>query len=221
MASEAQIAANRRNAQRSTGPKSAEGKARVALNGLKHGLCSQRVLLPDEDPAEFEALVADLAARWRPADAAEMALVRDYAAAMWRLDRIPALEADLLRSVDGDLGETFLAHSHEILRLSLHEGRIARQRERARKELEALQAARRARAAELALDSQQDPRLPLPGRVDGAPRRPAERQRPAGTSSPHPEQRPVLHPDPLPQERERKQDQGLARELALLSQIAA
>ena len=49
MASEAQIAANRANAQRSTGPRSEEGKARVAQNGLKHGLCSTRVLLPGED----------------------------------------------------------------------------------------------------------------------------------------------------------------------------
>ena len=75
MASEAQIAANRANAQRSTGPRTAEGKARAAQNGLKHGLCARATLLPEEDPAEFEALVADLKARWRPADEIELALL--------------------------------------------------------------------------------------------------------------------------------------------------
>ena len=181
MASEAQMAANRRNAQASTGPRTAEGKARVAQNGLKHGLCSERVVLPGEDPEGLAALVEDLVALWRPANAMELALLREYAAATWRLGRIPGLEAGLLEAgwpedegpedvhpeVWG-MGQSFVARGKEIARLSLHEGRIARERERARKELAALQAARRERereqgeaerqeqepSAELALDSQ-------------------------------------------------------------------
>ena len=57
MASEKQIAANRRNAGRSTGPKTADGKGRVRLNALKHGLTAATVVLPGEDAAALEARV--------------------------------------------------------------------------------------------------------------------------------------------------------------------
>ena len=49
------LAANRANAQRSTGPRTAAGKARAAGNALVHGVLSRRVVLPGEDPAEFVA----------------------------------------------------------------------------------------------------------------------------------------------------------------------
>ena len=48
------IIANRRNATRSTGPRTDAGKARSRLNGLKHGLRAQVLVLPDEDPAAFQ-----------------------------------------------------------------------------------------------------------------------------------------------------------------------
>jgi len=56
MATPAQIAANRRNARKSTGPQTARGKAISSRSALKHGVCSPG-LPPDEDPAEFEAFV--------------------------------------------------------------------------------------------------------------------------------------------------------------------
>jgi hypothetical protein len=49
MGSDKQIRANRRNARKSTGPKTPEGKSVVSHNALKHGLLSQQILLPDED----------------------------------------------------------------------------------------------------------------------------------------------------------------------------
>ncbi|MFI5381076.1 MAG: hypothetical protein ACHRHE_17400, partial [Tepidisphaerales bacterium] len=49
-ASAARTAANRRNALKSTGPRTPEGKAKSALNALKHGLTAQSPLLPTEDP---------------------------------------------------------------------------------------------------------------------------------------------------------------------------
>jgi hypothetical protein len=49
MTSEKKAEANRRNALKSTGPKTPEGKAAVSLNALKHGLLSQEILLPRED----------------------------------------------------------------------------------------------------------------------------------------------------------------------------
>ena len=61
------LAANRANAARSTGPRTAEGKARVAMNALRHGLASHAPLLPGEEPAELDALATayqnDAAAR--------------------------------------------------------------------------------------------------------------------------------------------------------------
>jgi hypothetical protein len=46
MTTQAKIDANRRNATKSTGPKTAAGKARVSLNALKHGLSAQTMVLP-------------------------------------------------------------------------------------------------------------------------------------------------------------------------------
>ena len=49
------MAANRRNAQKSTGPRSAAGKSRARFNALKHGVTAQIPVLPGEDPALFHA----------------------------------------------------------------------------------------------------------------------------------------------------------------------
>jgi len=54
MASAAQVLANRLNAQKSTGPHTAEGKAAVAQNAVKHGLLAREVVIKGEDPGEFE-----------------------------------------------------------------------------------------------------------------------------------------------------------------------
>jgi hypothetical protein len=56
MSSPAQILANRANAQESTGPRSAEGKAASRFNALKHGLDARSIVLPGEDPEEYAAL---------------------------------------------------------------------------------------------------------------------------------------------------------------------
>ena len=54
MASAAQVPANRSNAQKSTGPRTAQGKAVVAQNAVKHGLLAKEVVVKGEDPGEFE-----------------------------------------------------------------------------------------------------------------------------------------------------------------------
>jgi len=58
MATEAQINANRANAQKSTGPRTEEGKARSSRNAAIHGLCAQSPQLPGEPPDFFETLLA-------------------------------------------------------------------------------------------------------------------------------------------------------------------
>src|SRR5437773_10467151 len=67
MLTDRQIEANRQNAQHSTGPRTPEGRAAVRLNGLKHGLCAETVVVPGEDPAAFEAMLDGYRAEYQPA----------------------------------------------------------------------------------------------------------------------------------------------------------
>lgn len=94
--SQRQLDANRRNAQRSSGPKSADGMARSSFNGLKHGLYAQNVVLPGEDREAFDALVANLQAELKPEGRAEEGMVRRAADLWWRLGRTAAIEAGFL-----------------------------------------------------------------------------------------------------------------------------
>jgi len=80
-ATEAQIRANRENAKKSTGPRTAEGKAASSRNGLSHGLCAEKLMLAGEDPEEFLMLLRALFATFRPVGPAEEKLVMRIAAA--------------------------------------------------------------------------------------------------------------------------------------------
>ena len=95
MATEKQIAANRRNALKSTGPRSINGKARSRLNATRHGLTASSALLPDEDRAAFDDLVAGLYEHYQPRGDLERHLVDLIAAYLWRLKRVPAIEATI------------------------------------------------------------------------------------------------------------------------------
>ena len=79
--------ANRANAKKSTGPKTAEGKAKSSLNALKHGLRAELLILPNEDPEILQTVVDGWIDALQPADAAEAALVERAAMADWRLKR--------------------------------------------------------------------------------------------------------------------------------------
>src|SRR2546425_13272170 len=87
MTTPAQIEANRRNAQKSTGPKTAQGRAAVSLNGLRHGLRAETAVLPFEDPAEFAKLKQELEAEFRPQGIREQFVFDDLVLAAWRLER--------------------------------------------------------------------------------------------------------------------------------------
>jgi len=88
-----QVEANRQNAQKSTGPNTPEGKAAVRLNGLKHGLAAETVVVPGEDPAQFQALLDDYVAEYQPATLIEESLVRQFVMAEWRLLRLHRMES--------------------------------------------------------------------------------------------------------------------------------
>src|SRR5882724_9410437 len=95
MPTEAQINANRINAQKSTGPKSAEGKARSSLNALKSGIDAWPHIIPGEDPAELEALAAAFHDQYQPADPTQLALVDTLISTEWIQRRLRRIEAQL------------------------------------------------------------------------------------------------------------------------------
>jgi len=70
-----------------TGPRTASGKATSSGNSLKHGLASGRVIIPGEDPAAFEKLLADLLAEHAPANETETLLVQQMAQSWWLMQR--------------------------------------------------------------------------------------------------------------------------------------
>src|SRR5258706_5294442 len=96
MSTEKQIQANRRNAQRSTGPRTPEGKAKSSLNALKHGRTSAQVPARSEDADDFNAYVDSLRDHLAPADALESILVEQIIVATQRLARTLILERSIL-----------------------------------------------------------------------------------------------------------------------------
>ena len=95
MATLQQIEANRLNAQKSTGPRSAEGKAAVRFNALKSGIDAQSQVIPGEDPAALALLTAEYYDRYQPATPEVRALVDTLVTAEWLQRRFRALEAQL------------------------------------------------------------------------------------------------------------------------------
>lgn len=93
-----QIAANRRNATRSTGPNTPGGKEAVKRNALKHGLLAKEVLLPGEDADSFQELSDHLYADLRPDGALETALVERIVGGLWRLRRLQRVEAGIFEN---------------------------------------------------------------------------------------------------------------------------
>jgi hypothetical protein len=96
MASARQIAANRRNAQKSRGPVSEAGKQRSSMNALQHGMTARVIVLPHEDDIEYHEIRASLLESYAPANAHERMLVDQIAAGYWRTLRARRFETALL-----------------------------------------------------------------------------------------------------------------------------
>lgn len=90
--SDRQLAANRRNALKSTGPRTVEGKKRVARNALKHGAYADEVVLSTENRHHYRDLHRVLVDEFRPASPTEHQLVQDLANYRWRLARTLSAE---------------------------------------------------------------------------------------------------------------------------------
>jgi len=94
MATENQIAANRRNAEKSTGPRSAEGKAASSRNALKTGLYCRGIIIGKEDPTKLDELEAAFTAEYAPATPTERSLVDSLIHLEWMLRRYRWLESE-------------------------------------------------------------------------------------------------------------------------------
>ncbi len=158
--SERRLAANRANAQLSTGPRTAAGKAVSSLNAVKTGLCGRAVLLADEEEARaYQEHVERVVAWWNPDNVEEHALVQSLADTQWRLESIPGLESalyararqrgePLLQHPDPTVqrllldGQAEVVEAKALKNLRLHEQRLRRQYEQDKAELNALRNAR-------------------------------------------------------------------------------
>ncbi len=92
MTTEKQRVANRRNGQQSTGPVTAQGKAKASSNARRHGVLSSRLFLEDENPEEFRHLLGDMEISLRPVGCLERALVEKIAVSIWRQRRLVCAE---------------------------------------------------------------------------------------------------------------------------------
>ncbi len=84
---QAQIVANRRNCQKSTGPSTPNGKNAVSQNALKHGLLTDRTVIKSEDQADFDLHRTQILDELAPSTPIESALVDRIVSTLWRLKR--------------------------------------------------------------------------------------------------------------------------------------
>jgi hypothetical protein len=159
MSTDKQIVANQLNAQKSTGPKTPEGRAAVRLNGLKHGLTASTLVLEGEDQSEFHELLDSIEAEHQPTTPTEETIVRQIAMATWQLRRFYHIEAGFFttrliekkdylkrfRKLDpGDrlaiVVQSDCLGANALAKISLYGGRLERSIYRALHELERLRA---------------------------------------------------------------------------------
>jgi hypothetical protein len=121
MSSQRKIQANRRNARKSTGPRTAEGKARSSGNSRNH-FCNQLPLVPGECDVTYYQIKAEFEEEFRPRTPLQQSLFDQIVDCKWRLMRINDIERQLLlnesRRMEEETGEpappcTVMAHLME------------------------------------------------------------------------------------------------------------
>jgi hypothetical protein len=159
--------ANQANAKKSTGPKSPEGKQRSSLNALRHGLTGRTMVLPGEDHVAYDKFCKYFFEDLKPKGIVELQLCQMIADSSWRLNHVAAMETNhfTLGLITGRLPvltgndqsdvalnniETLRQHTTTVATLSLHGQRLARQFERNVKQLQELQAKRKAEEQSMA-----------------------------------------------------------------------
>ena len=162
MTSENQIEANRLNAEKSTGPRTPEGKKRSSLNATRHGLTGQVVVLPAEDLEAYHAFTGAITASFNPEGANECQLANSYATYQWLINRAAAIEDNMFSvgvmengdTLDTDNPEAHAALSNaktyrndcrEFERLSMYAQRLVNQSDKVLRQLKQCQLERQQR----------------------------------------------------------------------------
>jgi hypothetical protein len=141
MASPKQIEANRRNARKSTGPRTPAGRAASSRNALRHGLTAYQIVVPSEREKDFNAFYQERYEALAPADSVAEGMVERIITCEWRLRRIYRLEGKLMSTVEHtDYGYSFERTLKQITAVSRYETAMDRALQRARHELERHQA---------------------------------------------------------------------------------
>jgi hypothetical protein len=96
MSTQAQIDANRENAKKSTGPKTAEGKAAVSQNAVKHGFFAHEAVVHGESQADFDLHRQAFLDELRPAGMTESMLAERIVSLSWRLHRAERMESQAI-----------------------------------------------------------------------------------------------------------------------------
>jgi hypothetical protein len=137
MQSSAKLEANRANAQRSTGPKTEAGKAKVSRNAVKHGLTSSKLFIRDGEQEEFDAFQQDLHKRIIPNGALEDDLYARILHACWNLRRLRELEEELFEQYEDPFTDEEACKKMEIY--ARHTARFERSHQRALRDIRTLQ----------------------------------------------------------------------------------
>jgi hypothetical protein len=98
-----QIEANRRNARKSTGPDTEEGKQRARYNAVRRGLTAETVIGALEDADDYKAFEAAITVDYHAQSAVERELVLRLASLLWRLRRATTMETGLFEIQADDL----------------------------------------------------------------------------------------------------------------------
>ncbi len=108
-------AINLRNAQKSTGPRTPEGKSRSRFNAVKHGMTAKTLVLPDEDADVLQMRVETWIADLQPQNDVEQFLVEQAVHASWKLDRAERAEVAQLSRIIGSVPIAEANRQHEVV----------------------------------------------------------------------------------------------------------
>jgi hypothetical protein len=148
MATAAQINANQSNAQHSTGPRTEQGKARVAANAVRHGLTARHLVVREDEREAFKTFRDALEVELDPQGAIELTTFEELLHAAWNLQRFRRLETDASLGTLDDFTDPQTAAVLD--RLSRYQSRAQRAYYKALPELRTLQTNRALRAVKLA-----------------------------------------------------------------------
>lgn len=115
-------AANKRNAARSTGPKTAAGKAIARLNATSHGLRAASPVVPGEDPSAWEAFRESMVADLAPVGMLELELAERVALLSWRLRRVSTFEVGVVNLASDQAAKEARGEHSSVLFVGLPSG---------------------------------------------------------------------------------------------------